>query len=173
MTSPISTLPVFGALARSRAPCRLPGPATLDLDHERPAQERADRHERAENRDVVQARIERDRPDDVGSHQEFEAEQQRLDEVNLENVEKIGRPLLMWRRNRAVPNTTAITITATASTSIPRADRSIAMRKNASQVPSSGARASIVKCIRKSRATTPWLLGAIRADECSNDHGRP
>ena len=52
-----------------------PGPATVELDFQREAQERPDEDDQPKDSDVLERGLDGDGPDDVGGHQELQPEQ--------------------------------------------------------------------------------------------------
>jgi hypothetical protein len=79
---PFSRLSIFPTpldLLRSR----LPRPAPFNFDREGPAQERADDHQQAEYRDMVQGRLKSNGPDHIPGHQQLQSQQQRLAQLVL------------------------------------------------------------------------------------------
>ena len=53
------------------------------LDDQRPAEERADDDEYREHQDVLHRGLQSHGPDDVGSHEQLEPQQQRLSQLGL------------------------------------------------------------------------------------------
>ena len=98
----------------------------IHFHDERPAQERADRNERAENRHVLERRLKRDGPDDIGHDEKLEPEEQCLGEAFLVEPVGVGAPLAQVEHKAGGSQDVAITMTATAITSMPSAEWSIA-----------------------------------------------
>src|SRR6185503_18461265 len=66
-----------GALIARQGWLALPGPAPLDLQRERPAEERANQHQASEQAQTEESQLMRDRLYDVGRDKDFQAQQQR------------------------------------------------------------------------------------------------
>ena len=66
-----------GALIARQGWLALPGPAPLDLQRERPAEERANQHQASEQAQTEEGQLMRDRLYNVGRDKDFQAQQQR------------------------------------------------------------------------------------------------
>src|SRR5207342_3716571 len=75
-----------GALIARQGWLALPGPAPLDLQRERPAEERANQHQASEQAQTEESQLMRDRLYDVGRDKDFQAQQQRSPDADLVNV---------------------------------------------------------------------------------------
>src|SRR3954452_7302707 len=76
-----------GALISRQGWLALPGPAPLDLQRERPAEESANQHQAGEQTQAEEGQLMRDRLYDVGRDKDFQAQQQRSTDADLVNLE--------------------------------------------------------------------------------------
>src|SRR4028118_1088937 len=68
----------------------VPGPASLDLDFQREAQERPDENDAAEDQKTLERRLQGDRADDVGGHEELEPQKNGPPQVRSIEAESVG-----------------------------------------------------------------------------------
>jgi hypothetical protein len=62
----------------------LPGPFAIDLNLERPAQERTDEHKKSKHANAREGWLDGDAADDIGSDQEFQPDHDRSPQVQAE-----------------------------------------------------------------------------------------